>query len=210
MMNNKLVGILALVKGIAGVAAILLLFDITMGFTYAPTGVVGDFSLSNTNGKKVALTDFPQAKGFIIVFTCNHCPFAKLYTKRLNNLHKKYSAEGVPLLAINSMDTAVFKDESLTKMKEKAITERFSFPYLSDQYQKVGRNFGALKTPHAFVIWRSGKDWVIKYNGAIDDNGSEPEKAIPYVENAVNEVLSGKKVSTPETKSVGCKISYRP
>src|ERR1700756_3023059 len=79
-----------------------------------------DFTLRNVSGKNVSLKDYPKAKGFIIVFTCHHCPFAKLYTKRLNDLNTKYSALNVPLLAINPMDTMVYADECFCKMEERA------------------------------------------------------------------------------------------
>src|SRR4051794_21552100 len=93
---------------------------------------IPNFSLRNVDGKTLSLNDNKNAKGYIVVFTCNHCPFAKLYTGRLNELDKKYKTQGVPLLAINPMDTLVYDEESFEKMKKKARTEKFSFPYLQD------------------------------------------------------------------------------
>ncbi|MEI7801082.1 MAG: thioredoxin family protein [Bacteroidota bacterium] len=170
---------------------------------------VPDFSLRNVDGKIISLKDFQKAKGFIIVFTCNHCPFAKLYTQRLNDLNKKYKSLGVPLLAINSMDTSVYEDESFSNMKSKSVAEKFNFPYLHDATQVVGKNFGADHTPHAYVIWKENNEWKIKYSGAIDNNGEEPKKAVPFIANAVNELLENKQVSNSVTLSVGCKIFYR-
>jgi peroxiredoxin len=170
---------------------------------------ISDFSLKNVDEKTISLSDYKNAKGFIIVFTCNHCPFAKLYSQRFNDLNTKYSSLGVPLLAINSMDTAMYEDESFINMKNKSTTEIFNFPYLCDNMQTVGKNFGADHTPHAYVIWKENNKWKIKYSGAIDDNGEEPKKATPYVANAVTELLENKQVSMAVTVSVGCKIFFR-
>jgi peroxiredoxin len=170
---------------------------------------IKDFSLKNTDGKKVSLSNFKNAKGFIVVFTCNHCPFAKLYSKRFNDLNKTYSVKGVPFLAINSMDTLVYEEESFELMKQKATNDNFNFPYLYDCMQIVGKNFKAEHTPHAFVIWKENNKWIIKYSGAIDDNGEHPEKATHYVANAVDDLLHENPVKMPETQSFGCAIFYR-
>ncbi len=172
--------------------------------------VVSDFRLPSVSGKVVSLIDYPNAKGFIIVFTCNHCPFAKLYPPRLNELSDKYKSLGVPLLAISSTDTTLYEEDSFDKMKVKAASEHFNFPYLFDGDQKVARQFYAQKTPHAFVLWKEKGKWVVKYDGAIDDNGAEPEKArIQYVALAVDALLKGKTVAVKETKSIGCQIHLR-
>ena len=184
-----------------------------MGFR-AETAVVGspvaDFRLRGVNNRAVSLADFKGARGFIVVFTCNHCPFAKLYTARLNALNRKYKALGVPLLAINSMDTVVYADESFRDMQLRAQTEQFNFPYLHDARQTVGRNFKAEHTPQTYVIWQEDRQWKIKYSGAVDDNGVEPGQVKnPYVARAVDELLARKPVSTPQTSSFGCAIFFR-
>lgn len=179
---------------------------------FVPSGkkIVGDFSLKNTDGRIVSTRDFADAKGFIIVFTCNHCPFAKLYPPRLNALNAVYAKQGVPLIAISSSDTVLYEDDSYTRMVAKAKNEHFSFPYLMDDMQQVARNFGAQKTPHAFVIWKEDGKWVVKYNGAIDDNGAQPDKVTRhYVADAVDQLLMGMPVALKETKSIGCQISMR-
>lgn len=171
---------------------------------------VKDFNLMNVDGKPVSLSDYPDAKGFIIIFTCNHCPFAKLYPQRMNGLNIKYRDSGVPLIAISSTDTAEFEEDSYTKMIQKSESENFNFPYLFDGEQTVAKDFGAQKTPHAFVIWKENYEWVIKYNGAIDDNGAEPDKVInKYAADAVDALLKGSEVKVKETKSIGCQILFR-
>jgi peroxiredoxin len=192
----------------------LLIGSTLIGFVKSPTEkTVQDFSLLNTDGKQVSLSNYPDAKGFIVLFTCNHCPFAALYPQRLNDLSKKYAALGVPLIAINSIDTVAYEEEGYANMVEKATGEKFQFPYLYDANQDVAKAFKADKTPHAFIIWKVDndcKEWVIKYDGAIDDNGAEPKKVLnPYVANAVDALLANKSIDVKETKSIGCKIYFR-
>jgi peroxiredoxin len=182
-----------------------------MGFVQPTTEkTVQDFSLLNVDGKQVSLSNYPDAQGFIIIFTCNHCPFAKLYPKRMNALTAKYKKRGVPLIAISSTDTVTYEEDSYANMVLKAKKERFKFPFLYDDTQAVAKMFAAYKTPHAFVIWKENGAWVVKYNGAIDDNGAEPKKVQdPYVVQAVDALLNQKEVAVKETSSIGCQIYFR-
>ena len=174
---------------------------------------IGDslfFKLLGTNGKYLSLDDYNEAKGLIIIFTCNHCPFAKLYPKRLNALHESYKKKGVPLIAISSTDSVQYEEDDYAHMVNYAKKEKFKFPYLYDKDQSVAKHFKAQKTPHAFVIWRTGAKWQIAYEGAIDDNGmhaNEVQQA--FVANAVDALLAGKMVQNAHTKSVGCQIYFR-
>ena len=189
---------------------LLLTAIVLQSYTGTVTKTVHDFSLKNVDGRMVSLKDFPAAKGFIVVFTCNHCPFAKLYFKRINDLNAKYKRMGVPVIAISSTDTVNYEQDVYSKMVEKAKKEKFTFPYLYDGAQIAAKDFSAQKTPHTFVIWKENGKWVVKYNGAIDDNGAEPTKVkYPYVANAVDELLAGKEVTVKETKSIGCQINMR-
>ncbi len=171
---------------------------------------VVDFSLLNVDGQMVSLSDFPSAKGFIVIFTCNHCPFAKLYPDRLNRLNATFQKQGVPLLAISSTDTIQYEEDTYVQMVEKANDEQFNFPYLSDGNQAVAKTFKAQKTPHAYVIWKEKGNWVVKYDGAIDDNGAEPDQVTTsFVADAVQALLQGQKVKISQTKSIGCQIYFR-
>jgi peroxiredoxin len=174
-----------------------------------PSKTIQDFSLKNVDNKTISTKAFPDAKGFIVVFICNECPFAKLYSKRLNELSTKYKALDVPLLAINSMDTLVYEDESFKDMQLKAKNDKFKFPYLHDVDQLVAKNFNAEHTPSAFIIWKVQNRWVIKYKGAIDDNGQNSFIATPYVANNVDALLKNLPVILNETLSFGCRIFYR-
>jgi peroxiredoxin len=178
--------------------------------TYNIGDVVDDFSLRNVNNKMVSMSSYPDAKGYIIVFTCNHCPFAKLYPERMNELHRKYAPKGIPLLAISSTDTVLFEEDGFAEMQKVAQQQGFVFPYLFDAEQTVVQDFGAQKTPHAFVLARSEEGWKIVYSGSIDDNGADPSAVKhKYVEDAVRAVLKHKKVKVAHTSSIGCFIHIR-
>ena len=183
---------------------------VLIGITTNAQKTVSDFRLKSTDKKWVSLKKYPAAKGFIVVFICNHCPFVSRYADRLNALNKKYAPLGIPLIAVNSSDTLIFGDETFAKMTEYAKKKKYSFPYLCDKNQSVGKNFSANKTPHAFVIWKENSSWTIEYSGSLDDNGAEPSKVIhAYISDAVENLLAGKKVSIPATNSIGCEIHYR-
>ena len=190
--------------------SLLTLSIIVLSFINESPKSINDFSLKNIDGKIVSLSNFKDAKGFIIVFTCNHCPFAKLYPERLNQLNLKYKALGVPLIAISSTDTIMYIEDTYPKMVKKAKKEKFNFPYLFDGNQSVAKNFFAQKTPHAYVVWKENSKWIIKYDGAIDDNGNSPEKVSQnYVADAVDSLLINKPVAVRQTKSIGCQIMFR-
>jgi len=171
---------------------------------------ISDFKLMNIDGKYVSLKDYPSAMGFMIVFTSNHCPFAKLYPPRINALNTKYKPLGIPVIAISSTDTVTYEEDMFDKMVAKAAAEKFNFPYLYDGSQAVAQDFVAQRTPHAFLIWKENDSWTIKYNGAIDDNGAHPELVQKhYLSDAVDALLAGKEISPKETKSIGCQIYFR-
>lgn len=176
------------------------------------SNIVSNFKLkSATTNKWVSLSDYKDAKGFIVIFTCNKCPMAKFYSQRLNQMDAKYKKMGVPLLAVNSMDTLAYADESFKLMQKKIKKEQLTFPYMQDKKQNVAKEFKATHTPQAFVIWKnkSGK-FVIKYQGAIDDNAGEPEKAKHhFLTDAVDELLQNKEVTTSKSESFGCRIFFR-
>lgn len=174
---------------------------------YKVGDVATDFSLKSTDNKMVSLKDFKDAKGFIVVFTCNHCPYAKAYEDRIIGIDKKYSKLGYPVIAINPNNPAKQPEDAFDRMKTRAKEKKFTFPYLFDDGQRIYPQYGATKTPHVYVLQKTGKGNVVKYIGAIDDN-FEDEKAVKekYVENAVNALLSNKDVPVKETKAIGCSI----
>jgi peroxiredoxin len=182
------------------------------GFTFIERDkTISNFKLkSATTNKWVSLSDYKDAKGFIIIFTSNKCPMAKFYSQRLNQMYGKYTKIRVPLIAINSMDTLVYAEESFRRMQLKVKKEQLNFPYLQDKKQNIGKEFKALNTPQAFVIWKVKGKYIIKYEGAIDDNAGDIEKIKNhYLTDAVDQLIQGNEVKVPKSESFGCKIFYR-
>ena len=169
-----------------------------------------DFSLRNVDDKMVSLKDYNGSKGFIVVFTCNHCPFSKAYESRILDLDKKYAELGYPVIAINSNDVNKSPDDSFELMQELAKEKNYSFPYLYDETQEIARNYGATRTPHAYILRKESNSLIVKYIGAIDDNADEPENAkIRYIQLAVDALISGNEVTIKETKAIGCTIKWK-
>ena len=177
---------------------------------YKPGDKAMDFQLKNIDGKMVSLTDYKDAKGIIVVFTCNHCPFSIKYEDRINGLAKKYNNAGYPLIAVNPNDTVQYADDSYSNMQKRAKDKGFVFPYLVDDTQAVAKAYGATKTPHVFLLQKEGKEFVVKYVGAIDDNTDDASAAkVKYVEQAIDELNAGKSVSVSTTKAIGCGIKWK-
>lgn len=169
--------------------------------------VVADFELKNIDGKMVSLSDYKDAKGFIITFTCNTCPYAVAYEDRIIALDKKYASKGYPVIAINPNNPLVKPGDDFESMKVRAKEKGFAFPYLLDEGQHVYPKFGATKTPHMFVIQKTKKGNVVKYIGAIDDNYKDAAAVkTKYVENAVDALLKGEEINEKVTRAIGCSI----
>jgi peroxiredoxin len=169
--------------------------------------IVQDFLLRNIDNTMVSMADYAEAKGFIIVFTCNTCPFAVMYEDRIQALNEKYAPQGYPVIAIMPNDTNIKPGDALPEMKKRAEQKGFTFPYLIDEGQNVYPKFGATKTPHVYVLEKTEAGKVVKYIGAIDDNHRDADAVqVKYVENAVDALLNGKDVIQTETKAIGCSI----
>ena len=175
--------------------------------TLEPGDTAPGFNLKNIDGKMVSPEDFPNAKGFIVVFTANTCPYANAYEDRLIALGDKYNSKGYPVLAINPNPPDLSSDDSFDKMQEKAKTKGFSFPYLFDEGQKVTNQYGAKVTPHIFLLKKEGSKLKIVYTGAIDNDTQDvnPDKTL-YVEDAISAVESGKEIKVASTKAIGCTV----
>jgi peroxiredoxin len=162
-----------------------------------------DFKLKNVNGKMLSLADYKNVKGYIVVFTCNTCPYAVAYEDRIMELAKKYE-KSYPVIAINPNDPSVQASDSYEKMQEKAKSKGFKFPYLFDETQTTFAQYGATRTPHVYLL---DKSKVVKYIGAIDDNAQEAsEVKVKYLENAIEDMNAGREVKLAQTKAVGCGI----
>lgn len=177
------------------------------GTGYKVGDTATDFKLMNVDGKMVSLADYKDAKGYIVIFTCNHCPFSIAYEDRIIALNNKYASQGFPVIAINPNDPAVSEGDSYMMMQGRAKEKGFTFPYLFDDGQKVFPVYGATRTPHVFLL---DSKRVVKYIGAIDDNVNEPKSVQEkYLENAINALKDGKEITTSYTKAVGCSIKVK-
>lgn len=177
------------------------------GQGYKIGDVAEDFSLKNIDGNMVSLADYEDAKGFIVIFTCNTCPYAVMYEDRIIALNNKYASKGYPVIAIMPNNTNIQSGDSFEAMKQRAQEKGFTFPYLIDDQQSVYPKFGATKTPHVFILQKGDGLNIVEYIGAIDDNYKDASAVTEkYVENAVDAMLSGKEVSPTKTKAIGCSI----
>ena len=166
-----------------------------------------DFNLKNIDGKQVSLSDYKDVKGFILIFTTNHCPYAKAYENRIVELDQKYKPKGYPVIAINPNDPEKNEQDSFENMQLRAKQKGFTFPYLLDEGQKIYPQYGATKTPHVYILENVEDEKIVRYIGAIDDNYQD-EQAVEdkFVENAIDELLDGEEVSVKTTKAIGCSI----
>ena len=177
---------------------------------YAVNDEATDFSLKGTDDKMYSLAQFKDAKGFIVIFTCNHCPYAKAYEDRIIALDTKYKSLGYPVIAINPNDPAAQPEDSFDLMKQRAKEKGFTFPYLFDEGQKIYPQYGATKTPHVFILQKENGKNIVKYIGAIDDNHENAnDVSEKYVENAIDALLANKEITTKETKAIGCSIKVK-
>lgn len=191
-------------------ALFFLFFQLYAGEGYKVGDKATDFDLKNVDEKNVSMVNYPDAKGFIIVFTCNHCPYAKMYEDRIIALNKMYASKGYPVIAINPNDPTNYPDDSYENMQKRAKEKKYSFPYLVDATQEIAAAYGAAKTPHIYILQKNQSDLTVKYIGAIDDNSSDASKVkVKYVEDALNELLTGKEVTTNFTKAIGCSIKWK-
>ena len=166
-----------------------------------------DFRLMNVDGNYVSMSDYTDAKGFVVVFTCNHCPYAVAYEDRLIEIDKNYKPQGFPVIAINPNDPAAEPRDSYELMQERAREKGFTFPYLFDEGQKVYPVYGATRTPHVFLLNRTGDDLMVSYIGAIDDNYRDPDAVEEeYLTDAIDALLAGEHPDPDFTRAIGCTI----
>jgi peroxiredoxin len=169
-----------------------------------------NFRLKNTAGSNVSLTDFSGSKGVIVIFTSNHCPFAKAYEDRIIALNNKFASQGFPVIAINPSDPGTHQDDTVEKMKERSVSKNYGFPYLVDNLQQTAKAFGVIRTPQVFILQKNGAKFVVKYIGMIDDNPQDQAGVTKlYVDEAVTNLLNQKPVVTTLTKPVGCAIKWK-
>ncbi len=180
------------------------LFSITYPFEIgqkAPTFK----ELPATDGKRYSLSSFNDKQIVILLFMANRCPTARVYTERLKSIQNEYGPKNVQLVGINSDNEYFFSAEALSQMIGTADERKYNFPYLKDEDQSVAKNYGALVTLHAFVLDDQRR---LRYRGRVDDSRDPFKVTSNDLRNALDDLLDGKEVKTPETRPFACSIEY--
>lgn len=177
---------------------------------YQVGDIAADFNLKNVDGKQVSLANYKDAKGYIVVFTCNTCPVSQAYMDRVEALNKTFAPKGYPVVAINTNDPIASPGDNYEKMQELSKNKKFSYPYLEDPDHVFTRKYGANRTPHVFLLQKSDKGNEVAYIGAIDnDTEGVNDKRENYVQNAIGQLMQGKKPAVNFTKAIGCTIKWK-
>lgn len=168
-----------------------------------------DFKLQSVDGAWVSMADINGAKGAIVIFSCNSCPYVVAYEDRMIELHNKYVSKGYPVIAINSNDEKVSPGDSFDKMKERSKDKNFPFPYVYDKSQDIIKAYGGSRTPQVYLLNKEGNDFFVKYIGAIDNNYQDASAVTEkYVEDAMESLLQGENIAVKTTKAIGCTIKW--
>lgn len=166
-----------------------------------------DVEMKNVDGNQLAIQDIKGEKGTLVIFTCNSCPWVKAWEDRIAEIGNTFQHKEIGVIAINSNDPDRNSEDSFSMMQQRAEKKGFTFPYVMDATSDIARAFGATRTPEAFLFNSEGK---LVYHGTIDDNARNPEEVEEtYLKDALNAVVAGNEVPTPETKALGCTIKFR-
>ncbi len=177
---------------------------------YSVGDVATDFRLLNVDGSYVSMADYEDARGIVLIFSCNHCPYVVAYEDRMIELHNEYAPKGFPVIAINPNDTIAEPRDSYTKMIERAREKNFPFDYVIDADQEIYPQYGATRTPHVFLLERVDDEFVVAYIGAIDDNYRDAAQVEErYLANAIDALLAGERPDPEFTRAIGCTIKVR-
>jgi len=162
-------------------------------------------TLPDTDGTLIAVID-PQAPASVVIFNCNHCPYALAWHERINAVARDYTPRGVHVVQVNANDAERYPRDSLDAMRQRVARGEFATPYLHDESQELARAWDAKVTPDVFVV---GPDGALLYRGAPDaDHGDESLHA-GWLREALDDVLAGRPVRVPATEPKGCSIKWR-
>ncbi len=162
-------------------------------------------NLKGVDGKEYSLSTFNDKEIVVLIFMANRCPTARVYTDRLKTIQTDYGRKGIQLLGINSDSQYFFSLEALSRMVEIAKERELNFPYLKDEDQSLAKKYGALVTLHAFVLDRERK---LRFRGRVDDSRDPLKVTTSDLRNALDDLLEGREVRTPETRPFACSIEY--
>ena len=198
---SKLTGMLALgmAAGFGAEAPALSLGDA------APMATV---KMKSVDGRELSIADVAGAKGMLVMFSCNHCPYVKAWEDRIAAIGNGAPAQGVGVIVINANDPEAYPDDDYAAMQKRAQEKGFKFPYVVDATSDVARAFGATRTPEVYLFDAAGR---LVYKGAIDDNAQDAAKVQHrYLADAIDALTAGRELGDRETKAIGCSIKFRP
>jgi peroxiredoxin len=177
-----------------------------MPFTLQIGDTAPDFSLPGTDGKTWSLSDFADKKTLVVFFTCNHCPYVVGSDEVTRKTAEKFAPRGVAFVGINSNSKNTYAEDSFDHMVARMEEHGFPWVYLHDESQDVARAYGGLKTPHFYVFDESRR---LVYTGrGVDNPKDESLVTVNDLENALEEQLAGKPISTPVTNPIGCNVKW--
>ncbi len=164
------------------------------------------FQLPDALGGDVDSTKI-RSKVLAIIFTCNHCPYAKANEDRLIHMAREFADTDVSFVLISSNDATNYPDDSFDAMKARAQEKEYPFSYCYDESQDVAKAFGALCTPHCFVF---DDDRKLQYKGRVDDNWKEPEKITKHdLQDAIEALTQNEEPPLAEANAIGCSIKWK-
>lgn len=165
-----------------------------------------DVKMKSVDGREVSIAEIAGKQGTLVIFTCNHCPWAKAWEQRIAKLGNEYAARGIGVIAVNANDPSAYAEDDYDGMVARAKALGLQFPYVVDRGSTVARAFGAERTPEAFLFDAQGR---LVYHGTIDDNAEHADQVkAAYLADALAAVAAGKPVAVKETKALGCTIKY--
>jgi peroxiredoxin len=164
------------------------------------------FELPDTAGVIHRLEDRRGAPATVLVFTCNHCPYALAWHDRIAAVATDYAGRGVEVLCISPNDADRYPADSLDAMRDRVQREGWTMPYLYDETQEVARAYDAKTTPDVFVL---DGDLRLRYRGAPDEDHGDPTLDAAWLRGALDAVLRGEDPDPAETTPVGCSIKWR-
>jgi len=177
---------------------------------YQVGDIATDFTLKSVDGKMVSLSDYKSAKGYIVIFSCNTCPYVVAYEDRMIALHNKYNKKGYPVIAINPNDPELSPGDSFENMQKRAKEKQFPFAYVFDEKQEVFPRYGATRTPHVYLLEKTDRGNIVRYIGAIDDNFKDATAVNDkFLENAIDALLAGEEIAETTTRAIGCTIKVK-
>jgi peroxiredoxin len=163
--------------------------------------------MKSVDGREQSIADVQGAKGTLVMFSCNHCPYVKAWEDRIAAIGNGAPAKGIGVIVINPNDPSEYPDDGYAEMQKRAKEKGFAFPYVVDATSDVARAFGATRTPEVYLFDAAGK---LAYKGAIDDNAQDADKVKSrYLTDAIDALSSGREIAEKESKAIGCSIKFR-